>query len=53
MNVMAARLASLVANADKRPLSVEEIGQRERAVRGRNEFERRMEHDIGDIEKRY
>lgn len=47
------RLKSLVANADKRPLTLEEIDQQERILRELDELEQRTEHDIGDIEHRY
>lgn len=50
---LTARLKSLVANADKRPLTAEEIDQQERILHELDELEQRMEHDIGDIEKRY
>lgn len=50
---LTSRLKSLIANADKRPLTAEEIEQQEQTLRELDELERRMEHDIGDIENRY
>lgn len=47
------RLKSIVANADKRPLTADEIEQQERILRQLDELEQRMEHDIGDIERKF
>ena len=46
-------LKALVANADKHPLTPEEIQRQEHILRELENMERNMERDMGDIEKRY